>query len=245
MIKHRHFVFLILFGVGICSSPLSGQNIPYPGAQLTRPFSPGGFNTIGNASVSGYGSLFDGNGLPITFEVDGGASGQKMDVFSIDYPAALGSQFSVVFSFINTTQGIPTSFFGQQINFLNGNPTAQFQSGRQEPTSFALIGAPNVIYALGIGTDVYSLSVRFWLNTQNNILGGNYYPNGIPVPTAPANPTTPPRPATAVPVNPSTGQVYTSSINPSKQLNLNGNYSGSPLKHLLSEKSLHFPLDSL
>lgn len=131
MIKNKHFVFLILFSLGVCSNQLSGQNIPYPGAQLTRPFSPGGFNTIGNASVSGYGSLFDGNGLPITFEVDGGAAGQKMDVFSIDYPAALGSQFSVVFSFINTTPGIPTSFFGQQINFLNGNPTAQFQGGRQ------------------------------------------------------------------------------------------------------------------
>ena len=228
MIKHKHFVFLILFGVGICSSQLSGQNFPPPGAQLTSPFSPGGFNTIGNASASGYGSVIDGNGLPITFEVDGGAAGQNMDVFSIDYPAALGSQFSVVFSFINTTQGIPTSFFGQQINFLNGNPTAQFQSGRQEPTSFALIGAPNVIYVLGIGTDVYSLSVRFWLNTQNNILGGNYYPNGIPVPATPAIPTTPPVPATAVPVNPATGQVYTSSINPSKQLNLNV-YNAAPL----------------
>ena len=38
----------------------------------------------------------------------------------------------------------------------------------------------------------------------------------------------PPLPATAVPVNPSTGQVYTSSINPSKQLNLNV-YNAAPL----------------
>ena len=74
MIKHKIFVFLILFGVGICSSQLSGQNFPPPGAQLTSPFSPGGFDTIGNASASGYGSVIDGNGLPITFEVDGGAA---------------------------------------------------------------------------------------------------------------------------------------------------------------------------
>jgi hypothetical protein len=236
MIKHKHFVFLVLFGMGICSSQLSGQNFPPPGAELTSPFSPGGFNTIGNASLSGYGSLFNGNRMPITFEVDGGAAGQKMDVFSIDYPAALGSRFSVVFSFINADQGIPTSFFGQQLNFLNGNPTAQFQSGRDEPTAFSLIGAPNVTYTLGIGTDVYSLSVRFWLNTQNHILGGNYYPNGTPVPAAPLNPVAPPRPATAVPVNPSTGQVYTSNINPSKPLNLNV-YNAAPLfDHIVSNR---------
>jgi uncharacterized protein with beta-barrel porin domain len=111
---------------------------------------------------------------------------------------------------------------------LNGSPQAQFQSGRGEPTGYTVIGAPNVTYSLGIGTDVYSLSVRFWLNTQNNILGGNYYPNGTPVSPAATNPVTAPPPATAVPVNPSTGQVYTSSINPAKQLNLNV-YNAAPL----------------
>ena len=151
-----------------------------------------------------------------------------MDVFSIVYPAAQTSQFSVIFSFINTSQGIPTSFFGQQNNFLNGNPSAQFQSGIWGPLSYSVIGAPNVSYSLGIGTDVYSLSVRFWLNTQNNILGGNYYPNGTPVSPASTNPVSTPPPATAVPVNPSTGQIYTSNINPSKQLNLNV-YNAAPL----------------
>jgi uncharacterized protein YhjY with autotransporter beta-barrel domain len=224
----RFCLFLILLlCVGICSNRLSAQDFPYS-ITLNAPFSPGGFNTIGNASISGYGSLLWGNGNPMTFELDGGAAGQKMDVFTMNYPAALGSQFSVVFSFINTSQGIPTSFFGQQINFLNGNPQAQFQSGRGEPTSYTVIGAPNVTYTLGIGTDVYSLSARFWLNTQNNILGGNYYPNGTPVSPATTNPVTPPPPATAVPVNPSTGQVYTSNINPSKPLNLNV-YNAAPL----------------
>ncbi len=225
MIKPPHFFLFLLLCVEIFSSQLFGQNIS-PGGNLVSPFSPGGFNNIGNASVSG--GIFDGNGNPMTFEVDGGAAGQKMDVFTMNYPAPLGSQFSVVFSFINTSQGIPTSFFGQQLNFLNGSPQAQFQSGRGEPTSYTVIGAPNVTYSLGIGTDVYSLSVRFWLNTQNNILGGNYYPNGTPVSPAATNPVTTPPPATAVPVNPSTGQVYTSSINPSKQLNLNV-YNAAPL----------------
>jgi uncharacterized protein YhjY with autotransporter beta-barrel domain len=225
MIKRHHFFLFLLLCIEIFSSQLFGQNIS-PGGNLVSPFSPGGFNNIGNASVSG--GIFDGNGNPMTFEVDGGAAGQKMDVFTLEYPAPLGSQFSVVFSFINTSQGIPTSFFGQQLNFLNGSPQAQFQSGRGEPTSYTVIGAPNVTYSLGIGTDVYSLSVRFWLNTQNNILGGNYYPNGTPVSPAATNPVTAPPPATAVPVNPSTGQVYTSSINPSKQLNLNV-YNAAPL----------------
>ncbi|MCX8492792.1 MAG: autotransporter outer membrane beta-barrel domain-containing protein, partial [Chthoniobacterales bacterium] len=171
---------------------------------------------------------FDVSQLWGQVKVDGGAAGQKMDVFTMNYPAPLGSQFSVVFSFINTSQGIPTSFFGEQLNFLNGSPQAQFQSGRGEPTGYTVIGAPNVTYSLGIGTDVYSLSVRFWLNTQNNILGGNYYPNGTPVSPAATNPVTAPPPATAVPVNPSTGQVYTSSINPAKQLNLNV-YNAAPL----------------
>ena len=227
MNKRCHFYFFLLLSVGIFSSRLLGQDFPH-GGYLNAPFSPGGFNAIGNASVSGFGSLFDGNGNPMTFEVDGGAAGQKMDVFTMNYPAPLGSQFSVVFSFINTSQGIPTSFFGEQLNFLNGNPQAQFQSGRGGPTGYTVIGAPNVTYSLGIGTDVYSLSVRFWLNTQNNILGGNYYPNGTPVSPAATNPVATPPPATAVPVNPSTGQVYTSSINPSKQLNLNV-YNAAPL----------------
>ena len=179
MIKRPHFFLFLLLCVGIFSNRLSAQDFPYS-VYLTTPFSPGGFNTIGNASVSGYGSLLWGNGNPMTFEVDGGTAGQKMDVFTMNYPAALGSQFSVIFSFINTTNGIPTSFFGQQLNFLNGNPQAQFQSGRGEPIAYTMIGAPDVTYTLGIGTDVYSLSVTFWLNTQNNILGGNYYPNGTP-----------------------------------------------------------------
>jgi autotransporter-associated beta strand protein len=174
------FLFLLLCG-GICSNRLSAQDFPYS-ITLNAPFSPGGFNTIGNASVSGYGSRLWGNGSPMTFEVDGGAAGQRMDVFTMNYPAALGSQFSVVFSFINTTNGIPTSFFGQQLNFLNGNPQAQFQSGRGEPIAYTMTNAPDVTYTLGIGTDVYSLSVRFWLITQNNVLNGKYYPNGIPSP---------------------------------------------------------------
>ena len=224
----RHcFFFLLFLSVGIFSPRLTAQDFPYS-IDLNTPFSPGGFNTIGNASVSGYGSLFSANRNPITFEIDGGAVGQKMDVFSIVYPAAQTSQFSVIFSFINTSQGIPTSFFGQQNNFLNGNPSAQFQSGIWGPLSYSVIGAPNVSYSLGIGTDVYSLSVRFWLNTQNNILGGNYYPNGTPVSPASTNPVSTPPPATAVPVNPSTGQIYTSNINPSKQLNLNV-YNAAPL----------------
>jgi uncharacterized protein with beta-barrel porin domain len=111
---------------------------------------------------------------------------------------------------------------------LNGNPQAQFQSGRGGPTGYTVIGAPNVTYSLGIGTDVYSLSVRFWLNTQNNILGGNYYPNGTPASPATTNPVTTPPPASSVPINPSTGKVYTSSINPAKQLNLNV-YNAAPL----------------
>ena len=224
----RHcFFFLLFLSVGIFSPRLTAQDFPYS-IDLNTPFSPGGFNTIGNASVSGYGSLFSANRNPITFEIDGGAVGQKMDVFSIVYPAAQTSQFSVIFSFINTSQGIPTAFFGQQNNFLNGNPSAQFQSGIWGPFSYSVIGAPNVSYSLGIGTDVYSLSVRFWLNTQNNILGGNYYPNGTPVSPASTNPVSTPPPATAVPVNPSTGQVYASSINPAKQLNLNV-YNAAPL----------------
>lgn len=228
MRKPYHFFLLLLLGVGLFSPRLSGQNIPPPGANLNAPFSPGGFNTIGNASVTGFGSLFDGNGNPITFEIDAGAAGQKMDVFSIISPAALGSQFSVIFSFINTAQGIPTSFFGQQLNFLNGDTQAQFQSYRQGPIGYSVIGAPNVTYVIGIGTDIYSLSARFWLNTQNNILGGNYYPNGTPVTPTASTPVATPPPATAVPVNPSTGQVYASNINPSKQLNLNV-YNAAPL----------------
>lgn len=228
MIKRHHFFFVLLLCMGILSSQLLGQDYPAPGAQLTGPFSPGGFNTIGNASVTGFFARFEGNGLPMTFEVDGGAAGQKIDVFSMNDFASQGSQFSVVFSFINTAQGIPTSFFGKQLNFLNGNTRAQFQSYSQGPTGYSVIGAPNVTYTLGIGSDTYGLSVRFWLNTQNNILGGNYYPNGTPVSPAATNPVTTPPPATAVPVNPSTGQVYASSINPSKQLNLNV-YNAAPL----------------
>lgn len=110
MIKRPHFFLFLLLCGEIFSSQLFGQNIS-PGGNLVSPFSPGGFNNIGNASVSG--GIFDGNGNPMTFEVDGGAAGQKMDVFTMNYPAPLGSQFSVVFSFINTSQGIPTSFFGE------------------------------------------------------------------------------------------------------------------------------------
>jgi uncharacterized protein YhjY with autotransporter beta-barrel domain len=227
MTQRSHYSLLLLLCFGICTNHLSAQNYPYS-ISLNSPFSPGGFNTIGNASVSGYGSLFSANRNPITFEVDAGAVGQKMDVFSIVYPAAQSSQFSVVFSFINTVQGIPTSFFGQQLNFLNGNPSAQFQSGRQEPLGYSVIGAPNVTYSIGTGSDVYGLSVRFWLNTQNNILGGNYYPNGTPISPVATNPVTAPPPATSVPINPSTGLVYASSINPAKQLNLNV-YNAAPL----------------
>ena len=227
MIKRHNLILFLLLSVGICSNRISAQDYPYS-ITLNAPFSPGGFNAIGNASVSGYGSLFSANRNPITFEIDAGAAGQKMDVFSIVYPAAQSSQFSVIFSFINTSQGIPMSFFGQQNNFLNGNPTAQFQSGTWEPLSYSVIGAPNVTYTIGIGTDIYSLSARFWLNTQNNILGGNYYPNGTPASPAASTPVTTPPPATAVPVNPSTGQVYTSNINPYKQLNLNV-YNAAPL----------------
>ena len=227
MNKRSCLFLLLLLCVVICSKRLSAQDYTNS-ISLNAPFSPGGFNTIGNASVSGYGSLFSANRNPITFEIDGGAVGQKMDVFSIVYPAAQSSQFSVIFSFINTSQGIPTSFFGLQNNFLNGNPTAQFQSGRWDPLSYTVIGAPNVTYSIGIGRDICSLSVRFWLNTQNNILGGNYYPNGTPVSPAATNPVTTPPPATSVPVNPSTGQVYTSNLNPAKPLNLNV-YNAAPL----------------
>jgi uncharacterized protein YhjY with autotransporter beta-barrel domain len=227
MIKRHYFYFFLILSVGIASNRLAAQDFPYS-VTLNAPFSPGGFNNIGNASVSGYGSLFSANRNPITFEIDAGAAGQKMDVFSIVYPAAQSSQFSVIFSFINTSQGIPMSFFGQQNNFLNGNPTAQFQSGRWDPIGYTVIGAPNVTCTIGTGTDIYSLSARFWLNTQNNILGGNYYPNGTPVSPTASTPVTTPPPATAVPVNPSTGQVYASNINPSKQLNLNV-YNAAPL----------------
>ncbi|MEI6322262.1 MAG: autotransporter domain-containing protein [bacterium] len=256
--------FLILpLALGLLSHSLFAQVIP-GSVGLVSPFSPGGFNTIGNASVTGYGSLFSANGNPITFEVDAGAAGQKMDVFSIVYPAAQSSQFSVVFSFINTSQGIPTSFFGVQNNFLNGNPTAQFQSGRQEPTSYTVTGAPNITYTLGIGTDVYSLSVRFWLNTQTNITGGNYYPNGLPITTnAPPNSvasgtpgsTNPPTTsvvsgstgggtntvastpqASSVPINPATGQVYASNINPSKPLNINAYNASGLIDHVANNQ---------
>jgi hypothetical protein len=99
------FLFLLL-SVVICCNRLSAQDFPYS-ITLNAPFSPGGFNTIGNASVTGYGSILWGDGNPMTFEIDGGAAGQKMDVFTMNYPAPLGSPFSVVFSFINTSQGIP------------------------------------------------------------------------------------------------------------------------------------------
>ena len=241
---------LLMVGVGLFGQSLFGQIFPPPGVQIIRPFSPGGFNNIGNASVTGYGSLLWGNGNPITFEVNAGAVGQKMDVLTIDYPAAQGSQFSVVFSFINTSQGIPTSFFGTQNNFLNGNPTAQFQSGRQEPTGFMVTGAPNITYTLGIGTDVYSLSVRFWLNTQNGILSGNYYPNGTPVASnPPASSVVPGGTGTissssggsapqvsSVPINPATGQVYASNINPSKPLNINAYNASGLIDHVANNQ---------
>jgi len=155
-----------------------------------------------------------------------------MDVLNVE---RLFSQFRVVFSFINTSQGIPISFFGQSNYFLNGSPQAQFQDYNQGPLNYTLIGAPNVSFSIGLGNNIYGtssppygLSVRFWLNTQNNILGGNYYPNGTLISPAATNPVTTPPPATSVPVNPSTGQVYTSSINPAKQLNLNV-YNAAPL----------------
>ena len=65
-----------------------------------------------------------------------------------------------------------------------------------------------------MGSDVYSKSVRFWLNTQGNITGGNYYPNGVPKPT-------PPSTTSNVPKNPETGKTYASNINPSKPLDTN------------------------
>ena len=232
MIKPPHFFLFLLLCVGIFSNRLSAQDYYNQNIQLTAPFSPGGFNNIGDASVTGYSSLFNGNGNPVTFEVDAGATGQKMDVLNVQ---RLNSRFSVVFSFINTSQGIPISFFGEKINFLNGYSSAQFSSYGASPTGYTVNGAPNVTYVIGFGNNIdgtsvpsYGLSVRFWLNTQNNILGGNYYPNGTPVSPAATNPVTTPPPATAVPVNPSTGQVYTSSINPSKQLNLNV-YNAAPL----------------
>ena len=225
----RGSALLFMLCAGLVVSNLRAQD--YHGyINLNAPFSPGGFNTIGNASVTGWFSGFSGGGNPVTFEIDAGATGQKMDVFGVQN---LQSPFSVVFSFINTSQGIPTSFFGKNFDFLNGSPHAQFYSYADRPTGYTVIGAPNVTYSIGFGKDidgnssVYGLSVRFWLNTQNNILGGNYYPNGAPVPAA-TNPVTTPPPATAVPVNPSTGQVYASSINPSKQLNLNV-YNAAPL----------------
>ena len=268
---------ILLIAAGLFSQSLLGQVIP-GSADLTAPFSPGGFNTIGNASVTGYGSLFSANGNPITFEVDGGAAGQKMDVFSIVYPAAQSSQFSVVFSFINAAQGIPTSFFGEQLNFLNGNPGAQFQSGRCNPTGYTVTGARNITYTIGMGSDVYSLSVRFWLNTQNNIASGSYYPNGAPTPTpAPVIAVSPagtastnsggagltnppvtsvvssgtgagnaPTPSSAsgaygtqvssVPINPATGQVYTSNINPSKPLNINAYNASGLMDHVANNQ---------
>ncbi len=240
---------LLMVGVGLFSQSLFGQVIP-GSVGLVSPFSPGGFNTIGNASVTGYGSLFSANRNPITFEIDAGAAGQKMDVFSIVFPAAQSSQFSVVFSFINTSQGIPTSFFGTQNNFLNGAPNAQFQSGRWDPIGYSLTGAPNITYTIGMGTDVYSLSVRFWLNTQNGILGGNYYPNGTPVASnSPASSVTPsgtgstssssvgsaPQ-ASSVPINPATGQVYASNINPSKQLNINAYNASGLIDHVANNQ---------
>jgi len=260
---------ILLITAGLFGQSLFGQVIP-GSVGLTAPFSPGGFNTIGNASVTGYGSLFSANGNPITFEVDGGAAGQKMDVFSIVYPAAQSSHFSVVFSFINTGQGIPTSFFGTQNNFLNGNPTAQFQSGIWDPTGYTVTGARNISYTIGMGSDVYSLSVRFWLNTQNNIASGSYYPNGAPTPTpAPViavsstnsggvgstNPpvtsvasssTSTPTPSSgtggrgaqvaSVPINPATGQVYASNINPSKPLNINAYNASGLMDHVANNQ---------
>jgi len=89
---------------------------------------------------------------------------------------------------------------------LQGDSQAQFQGGSAYPTGFSMIGAPNIIYALNPYVGNYSVGVRFWLNTQNNIVGGTYYPNGAPTPA-------PTPAATPVPVT-STASVPVTAASP-------------------------------
>lgn len=193
------------------------QSQTVPDITLATPFSPGGFNNIGSATATRF---FDTRGGVLTIEVDP-ATPQVIDVMN-SYTANSNSNLPINFSFLNADSGIPTTFFGQKWNFLNGGPLAQFQSGHFD-FSLSITGAPNILPVLDMGSDVYSKSVRFWMITQTNILNGKYYPNGVPVPVQSASavqsPT--PKPGANVPKDPSTGKVYTSNINPDKPLNTN------------------------
>ena len=198
-----------LAGLAMTSPALQAQTSAFLNL-ADGPFSPGGFNNIGSANVT---TLFDPRGGVLTIEVDP-ATPQVVDILTVA-AAWRNSTVHINFSFLNVDHGIPVDFFGRAYNFLNGSPQAQFQSYNYSYV-LTLTGAPNILPVLDMGSDIYSKSVRFWLQTQGNITGGNYYPNGVPKP--PATATTP---TSSVPKNPATGKPYASNINPSKPLDTN------------------------
>ena len=209
-----------LVAFSLTGAALEAQTMPFLNL-VDGPFSPGGFNNIGSANVT---TLFDSRGGVLTIEVDP-ATPQVVDVLTTA-AAWHDSSFHINFSFLNVDRGIPLTFFGRAYNFLNGGPAAQFQSGHFDFV-ITLSGVSNITPVLDMGSDVYSKSVRFWLNTQQNITGGNYYPNGLPKQQPPvtagttAAPSPTPRASSNVPKNPATGQTYASNINPGKPLDTN------------------------
>lgn len=206
----RRVVWLAVCVAGM-AMPMQAQNVP--DITLSIPFSPGGFNNIGSATPTRY---FDTHGGVLTIEVDP-ATPQVIDVMN-SYTARSNSNLPINFSFLNVDNGIPTTFFGQSWNFLNGGPQAQFQSGLFD-FNLSISGAPNILPVLDMGSDVYSKSVRFWMISQTNLLNGRFYPNGVPVPAA--SPGAAPNPNASVPKDPATGKTYTSNLNPDKPLNTN------------------------
>ena len=198
---------LVVFS--LTGAALEAQTMPFLNL-VDGPFSPGGFNNIGSANVT---TLFDSRGGVLTIEVDP-ATPQVVDILTTA-AAWHDSSFHINFSFLNVDHGIPVDFFGRAYNFLNGGPQAQYQSYNYFYV-LSVSGASNITPVLDTGSDVYSKSVRFWLNTQGNITGGNYYPNGVPKPTP-----VPTTPTSTVPKNPATGKTYASNINPSKPLDTN------------------------
>ncbi len=217
-------VAALIAGWIISGTGLMAQTVPFLNL-ADGPFSPGGFNRIDSATVT---TFFDSRNGTLTIEVDP-ATPQVVDILNATN-AHSDLQFQVNFSFLNVNNGIPVDFFGRAYNFLNGGPWAQYQSGHFD-FAVSMSGASNIIPVLDIGSDIYSKSVRFWLNTQGNITGGNYYPNGVP---KPPTPTTPP---SSVPQNPSTGKPYASNINPSKPLNTNV-YQASGLSDHVANNNL-------
>ncbi len=209
--KPRRMIWFAILWMTAPAIRLQAQTVP--DITLSIPFSPGGFNNIGSATATRF---FDTSGGVLTIEVDP-ATPQVIDVMN-SYTASSNSNLPINFSFLNVDKGIPTTFFGQQWNFLNGGPQAQFQSYFFS-YSLSISGAPNILPVLDIGSDVYSKSVRFWMISQTNLLNGRFYPNGVPVPAA--TPGATPKPNAAVPRDPSTGKTYASNLNPDKPLNTN------------------------